>query len=184
MQESILTAAPVQDDVPGLVAAAMQGDRDAFGELARGCERMLYRVSRTVLRNDEDCADAVQEALTSAWLHLKGLREPERFRTWLVRILLNECYKVLRRGKRASGEPERAPWQPEGPEQEELIDLEAALMELPVRYRTALVLYHAEDLPIEEIARILRLPQGTVKTRLSRARAKLAESMKQKGEQP
>jgi RNA polymerase sigma factor (sigma-70 family) len=181
MQESILTAAPATDSPSDLVAAAKRGDREAFGALAHGCERMLYRVSRTVLRDDEDCADAVQEALTKAWLRLGSLREPAYFRTWLVRILLNECYRQLRRGRRTAAAPGPVP-APQGPERDELIDLEAALMELPARYRTALVLYHVEDMPVGEIARALRLPAGTVKTRLMRARAKLAANLRQREE--
>lgn len=182
MQESILTAAPVPDSMSELVSAAKQGDREAFGALARGCERMLYRVSRTVLRGDSDCADAVQETLTRAWLKLGNLREPAHFRTWLVRILLNECYRQLRRGSRAATAPLPEPTQ-SGTERDALMDLEAALMELPARQRAALVLYHVEDLSVEEISRVLRVPEGTVKSRLMRARVKLAASLMEKEEQ-
>lgn len=160
---------------------AIAGDEQAFCRLALDCERTLYRVSRTVLRSDEDCADAVQEALLKAWRNLGTLRRPEYFRTWLVRIVLNECYTLCRRYRStapleaadqalsAGAVYLAAPVDAVG-----AMDLRAAIFALPERLRVALVLVYVEGFTIEETARTLGLPQGTVKSRLSRARAKLA----------
>lgn len=154
-------------------ALAIAGDQQAFCRLALECERTLYRVSRTVLRSDEDCADAVQEALLKAWRNLGTLRRPEYFRTWLVRIVLNECYSLCRRYRFTA--PLEAADQGVCQDADGALDLRAAIFALPERLRVAVVLVYVEGFSIEETARTLALPQGTVKSRLARGRAKLAK---------
>jgi RNA polymerase sigma-70 factor (ECF subfamily) len=183
MVEKTLDSLPLADWQTGLVLAARRGDAEAFGQLAMDAERTLYRVSRTVLHNDQDCADAMQETLAKAWLRLETLREPRHFHTWLIRILLNECYRQLRRNKRKDTAMEPACRTEHGALGDDLIDLRDALAQLPHHHRVAIVLYHVEDLTVKEIARILRVPPGTVKSRLARARANLAACMGQKEEQ-
>jgi DNA-directed RNA polymerase specialized sigma24 family protein len=153
-------------------------DANAFGLLVKDCERTLYRVSRTVLPNDQDCADAVQEALSLAWRHIGFLREPRYFRTWLIRILLNECYRLLRRKKRPEAGAGGVGWFVADAPCDEAIDLRNALDALPEDQRAAIILYHVEDLTVEEIARVMKVPSGTVKSRLARARVKLAALMR------
>jgi RNA polymerase sigma-70 factor (ECF subfamily) len=121
----------------------------------------------------------VQEALAKAWANIRTLREPRYFRTWLIRILLNECYRILRRGKHAESElpQEYAGFDAPG---EDTMDLRNALMSLPEDQRTAIVLFHVEDLTVDEIARVMKVPPGTVKSRLSRARTKLAAVLRPK----
>jgi RNA polymerase sigma-70 factor, ECF subfamily len=179
MQEKTLRMPLAQDRQIDLVQAALQGNAGAFGQLAKECEGTLYRVARTVLRSDQDCADAIQEALSKAWLRLHTLREPQYFNTWLIRILLNECYRQIKRNKRTEG-PALYELPNDGPGGDELIDLKRAMEKLPLKHRTAVMLYHVEELTVEEIARTLNVPVGTVKSRLARARAKLAASMKLK----
>ncbi len=179
MQEHPLTAVPETDNPEDLIAAAKRGDREAFGVLAHGYERMLYRVSRTVLRSDTDCADAVQETLYRAWYRLGSLREPAHFRTWLVKILLSECCRQLRQTRRTVP-PGASP--AEEAAQGELIDIDTVLGALPERYRIVLALYYVEGLPVQEAARALRLPAGTVKSRLERAHDMLAAGPDPKGD--
>lgn len=151
---------------------AIRGDEQAFCRLALDCERTLYRVSRTVLRSDEDCADAVQEALLKAWRNVGTLRRPEYFRTWLVRITLNECYSLCRR-YRATAPLEETDCATQG-DADGALDLRVAIFALPERLRVAVVLVYVEGFTISEAARALGVPQGTIKSRLARARAKLA----------
>jgi RNA polymerase sigma-70 factor, ECF subfamily len=154
-------------------------DANAFGLLVKDCERTLYRVSRTVLPSDQDCADAVQEALSLAWRRIGGLRELKYFRTWLIRILLNECYRLLRRRKRPeAGAGGGVGWFVAEAPRDDAIDLRNALDALPENQRAAIILYHVEDLSVEEIARVMHIPCGTVKSRLARARVKLAALMR------
>ncbi len=128
------------------------------------CERKLYRVARAILRSDADCEDALQEALFRAWAKRGQLRQIEYFDTWLVRILINECRNIQRRGvkARAMMEPAAPP-----PDNEALFQ---ALMALPEKYRLPLVLHYIEGYKVIEISQMLRLPSGTVKSRLHHAR--------------
>ncbi len=184
MEEKAIPGIAPPDGRSALVLEAQSGNAEAFAELVEDCERTLYRMARTVLGNDQDCADAVQEAITKAWLKLGSLRDPAFFRTWLIRILLNECYKLSKRRKRPA--PQTAAESVLGPGclHDDLIDLRAALVALPEDQRVVVALHHVEEIPVAEIARLLRVPAGTVKSRLARARARLAESMRIKEERP
>lgn len=127
----------------------------------------LYGVSRTYLRSCEDCADAVQEAILKAWAHLPTLRREEYFRTWVVRILINECKRTLKRQRRlvlVAQYPETAA------EPGEDGGLYEAVMALPEKYRLPLVLHYCEGCSVAEVGHALRLPKGTVVSRLSRGR--------------
>src|SRR6188472_163727 len=83
-----------------LVERAMAGDREAFNELVRRRIDQLYAMARLILRDDERAADATQEALVAAWRDLAALRHPDRFESWLRRLLVNACYQQARRDKR------------------------------------------------------------------------------------
>ena len=143
-------------------------NRTDFILRVRDCERRLYRVARTMLRSDADCEDAVQEALLKAWSRLGSLREERFFETWLIRILINECRNVYRRRPRAQEELPESLAAP--PADGELMD---ALMNLPEKHRIPMELHYIEGYGISEIARMLLIPEGTVKWRLSRGRALL-----------
>ena len=147
-------------------------NRTDFIIRVRGCERRLYRVARTILHSDADCEDAVQEALLKAWAKLATLRQEQYFETWLIRILINECKSFYRRKSRAEGEfPENlaAP-----PEDRDLMD---ALMNVPEKFRIPLELHYIEGYGIAEIARMLRIPEGTVKWQMNRGRALLKKEL-------
>ncbi len=130
-------------------------------------EPRLYRVARTMLRCDQDCADALQEGILRAWQRLESLRDKSRFDAWLMRIVVNECRNIQRGYKRRPLSLDALPEKGEPPPD---IGLRHALDTLSEKYRLPLVLHHAERLSIEEIARLLRLPQSTVKWRLHEAR--------------
>ena len=144
-----------------------------FIDRARACERRLYRVARTMLSREADCEDAVQEALLRAWERLDTLREEAYFETWLIRILINQCKSLRRRRPIAEAElTEDIPMSPEG--EPALLD---ALMKLPGKLRIALELHYIEGYSVKESSRIMNIPEGTVKWRLSRGRAALKAEM-------
>ena len=143
-------------------------NRTDFILRVRECERRLYRVARTMLHSDADCEDAVQEALLRAWAKRSSLREERFFETWLIRILINECKNIYRRKPRTQTEVPETLAAP--PADGELMD---ALMNLPEKYRIPMELHYIEGYGVSEIARMLRIPDGTVKWRLSRGRALL-----------
>ena len=90
-------AAPMQ---PNLVIRASNGDREAFSQLAAASFDKLFRTARLILRDDDLAADAVQDALLSAWVHIRAVRKPDRFEAWLRRLLVHACYREARRAGR------------------------------------------------------------------------------------
>ena len=145
-----------------------------FIQRVRACERRLYRVARTMLPQECDCEDAVQEALLRAWDRRETLRQEAYFDTWLIRILINQCKTFYRRRP-----PEPAELTEDIPQvTSEETPLLEALMALPRKQRVALELHYIEGYSVAETARILRLPEGTVKWRLKRGRELLKESLK------
>lgn len=147
-------------------------NRTDFIIRVRGCERRLYRVARTMLRSDADCEDAVQEALLKAWAKLATLRDEQFFETWLIRILINECKTLYRRRPSPTEELPESLAAPA--EDASLMD---ALMNIPEKFRIPVELHYIEGYGVSEIARMLRLPEGTVKWRLSRGRALLRKEL-------
>ena len=137
-------------------------------------EDALYRVSTTILPQLCDREDAVQEAIAKAWQKQSKLRDDRALRAWVIRILINECYALLRRRKREEiwgtlPERETAP--------DALPDLYQLFTSLDEKYRLPMVLYYVEGYSVEETARMLRLPQGTLKSRLHRGRLLLKDTL-------
>lgn len=158
-----------------LVERAMTGDRDAFNELARLSIARLYAVAQLILRDHDQAADATQEALVAAWRDLSALRDADRFEAWLHRVLVRTCHREARRHRqRLSVEIRELPLDDHaGPDQiPSVLDrdqLERGFRRLGVQERAIVVLHHAEGFTLTEIADILGLPLGTVKSRLHRS---------------
>lgn len=174
------SADPRADDA--LLAAHTAGDHEAFGELFRRHRDRLWSVAVRTLGDPEEAADAVQDAMVRAYHAAAGFRGDAAVGTWLHRIVVNICLdRLRRRGRQAMVLPldeERAA--AEGAttdpiEARELrLTLRAALATLPADQRAAVVLVDMEGYPVDEAARLLGVPTGTVKSRCARARAKLA----------
>lgn len=146
-------------------------DRDAFANVVLSSTDSLYRVSKSILKNDADCEDAVQEAIAMGFSKLNTLRQEAYAKTWLTRILIHECYNLLKKREKAAvirTEPEER--ESAG---SDYSDLYNALSTLKKEYRLTIVLHYLEGYAIEEIAQIMRIPAGTVKSRLSRGRKEL-----------
>ena len=155
-----------------LVERAMDGDHDAFAALVRVSAARLLRVANLILRDTAAAEDATQEALVAAWRNIRGLRDPERFEAWIHRLLVNECHREGRRSKRAA-QPVRAQVVIVGePDQSGTIDdrdqLERGFSRLPEDQRVILVLHYYVGLTLDDVAGVLRLPTGTVRSRLHR----------------
>lgn len=144
--------------------------KEQFTAQVLSCEEMLYKVAMAMLKNEDDALDAIQNALLRAYERLDTLRNEEYFRTWLVRILINACKKQLRAQRRSAEYTEisRA-----GASQQEAVEVRSAVEGLPLKLRQVVALYYMQDFSTKEIADILRIPKGTVLSRLSRAREML-----------
>ncbi len=143
-------------------------DKEEFTRAVLEYESTLYRVAKSMLGSEADCADAAQNALLRAWEKQHTLRDTAYFKTWLTRILINECRAMLRQRARFVPLEEEAAEGEIAPERDS--GLYEALMGLDVKYRVPFVLYYIEGFRTREIASMLKLPEGTVKTRLRRAR--------------
>ncbi|MDE5933363.1 MAG: sigma-70 family RNA polymerase sigma factor [Lachnospiraceae bacterium] len=139
-------------------------------------EKSLYHIAKSILKNDEDCADAMQNAILHAFEKLHTLRNEMYFKTWLTRILINECNYIIRSRK------EQIPYEDyyeeaQTPTHEDYSEVFEAVMELEHHYRVPFVLFYVEGFSIKEICQILKLSQSTVKTRLYRSRKLLKEKL-------
>ncbi len=180
----------IHDGEAALVAAAKDGDREAFSELVRRYERRIFRLAQNITHNPEDAEDVMQDAYLKAYEHLDSFNGDSRFYTWLVRITVNQALMKLRK-RRANhfsldapppNQDDPAPreiqdWSP-SPEQRfaqsELRDiLGTALKELAPAYRIVFWLRDVEEISTEDTARLLGLSIPGVKARLSRARLRL-----------
>ena len=155
-----------------LVRRSIQGDTEAFSRLIKSYEKDLYRISFAITKNDEDALDCIQEAILQAFKSIKGLIYPEYFKTWLIKILLNKCRELLNKNK---GIMQLSDYQAvEGHiNSDEKIDLKEAVKKLEYDLKVLVILYYFEDMSVKDISNCLGLPQGTVKSRLARAREKL-----------
>lgn len=162
-----------------LLAAHQAGDRRAFGVLARRHRDRMWSVALRTLRNPEDAADVVQEALIAGFRRAGSYRGEASVSTWLHRILINACIDRLRQEGRRGTVP-LAEIDPPTGRSDLAADLvtrlavDDALAVLPVAQRLAVVLVDVQGWPVQEVAEILEVPVGTVKSRCARGRARLA----------
>jgi RNA polymerase sigma-70 factor (ECF subfamily) len=165
-----------------LVLRAATGDHDAFASLATGAYGRLHRTARLILRREDLASDAVQEALTSAWVHIRAVRDPNRFDAWLNRLLVRACYQELRRAKRGLIEIHVDGIEPSGVDDStaSLADrdqLERGFERLSGKHRAVLVVHHYLGLADTEAASVLDIPIGTFKSRLNRAHLSLRAAL-------
>lgn len=182
-----------------LVTAAQQGDQAAFGALVEKYQAMAYSQALRMLGNPDDAADATQDAFLNAWRALPGFQGQSSFSTWLYRLTSNACIDLLRRSKRrptlsitVADEDEEGPqetdipderWSPEREleRKETRQTVRSGLSALSPEHREVLALREFEGLSYQEIAQLLELEEGTVKSRIARARLALREFLLNSG---
>jgi RNA polymerase sigma-70 factor, ECF subfamily len=162
-----------------LVAMTLGGNSEAFATLVERYDRAVYHLSYRMLHHVEDARDATQEAFFKAFRSLRTFKPGAKFSTWIFAIAYHSCCDRLARRKHdAGGElPDRAD-PANGPEAQtialdEATRLRRAIDALPEKYRAVVTLFHLQGRQYEEIARVLELPMGTVKTHLFRAKEQL-----------
>ncbi|MBX4151348.1 sigma-70 family RNA polymerase sigma factor [Paenibacillus lautus] len=157
------------------VKLAKKGNHEAFIKLIKPLELQMYNIAKAILRHDEDCADAMQEAILKAYKSLPSLRQAPLFKTWLLRILINECNMILRKKSHVIPLLNLDQAEHITPSLDVNIDLREAVYRLEEVSRTIIILHYFRDLPLRQIAEMLDLNEGAVKTRLHRARITLSE---------
>jgi len=172
----------VTDPPHDLVAAARDGDRAALEQLLRLHHDRIHALARRITGNDADAADATQEALLAIVRGLPRFDGRSSFSTWAYRVTSNACLDELRRRRRrpvVDLDDDRTevadPGAPVDTTVPDRLRLDAALARLPEEFRVAVVLRDVCDLDYAEIAAVLDLPPGTVRSRIARGRARLAD---------
>lgn len=178
------------DTEQSLIRRAQKGDPEAFAALVTEHQRYVYNLALRVLKNEEEALDLAQETFVRAWTALPNFRGQSRFRTWLYRIVTNLCYNRLpnlRRSLNELGDDVIADIADtditfdnpaHGLESRELRSyLHQAIDRLDENYRLLISLRYQNELSYEEIATMLNLPLGTVKTGLFRAREQLRRTL-------
>lgn len=168
-----------------LVKKAQRGDAEAFIVLIEKNKESLKRIAFSYLKNEEDIADAIQETILNAYENIKTLKKAAYFRTWLVRILINNCTKIYRRNK----EHIHYEYTPEEvlPDKNKEkfsvffsteLEFRNLLEQLPEESRTIFQLYFGEQFTTAEIAEILKMNENTVKSRIHRGKEVLRKELK------
>jgi RNA polymerase sigma-70 factor (ECF subfamily) len=179
-----------EEDDTHLVKASQNGDEDAFACLVQRHQRRVFTTVLRMLQDYEEASEITQEVFLAAWMGLPSFRGAARFATWLYRIAYHCALKQLERRKRerslqaaieAEQMLEEVNKQKQAEDSLELRDRQAIVREqmeeLPAKYRIVLILRHLQEMTYEEMADILTMPIGTIKTQLFRARHLLKERL-------
>ena len=162
----------VKEDTIQLVKKAVRGSKSAYGELIAEYQVYLYKTAFLYVKNEADSLDAVQECVMRGLLAIGKLKEPHYFKTWITRILLNCIWQ----GKKQTQTVALEEYREKGVENyliEEKVDLYDAIDSLKEQYKTVVILFYFQELKIKEIARIMEIPEGSVKAYLYRAKKQL-----------
>lgn len=189
---------PIESTLAGvpdgeLVPRAAHGDGVAFAAIMRRYNRRLFRTARAILGNDADAEDALQEGYLHAWRALGSFRAEARLSTWLTRIVANEA--LARRRRQQPGTVTLDDAMTDAKDSRALVDgmerrpesvtardqwrrlIEQGMDRLPEPFRTVFMLRGVEELSVDEVARVLDIPEATVRTRFFRARALLRKEL-------
>ena len=186
-----------KSDESAIIARALQGDENAYAEIMQRYRNQLFHLMYKMVHNREESEDLVQEAFMKAFNALASFNEEFAFSTWLYKIAVNNCIDYLRKKRLQTYSYDKPVESKDGELRREYPDLDympdktllatektgiinKAIEELPEKYKTSIVLRHQEELSYEEIATILKLPLGTVKARIFRAREMLKRKLKGK----
>jgi len=183
-------SSPVELDDQQLVTASKHGDQDAFARLVQRYQRRIFNLVYRMLQQYEEASEITQETFLAAWQGLPSFRGDARFATWLYRIAYNCALKQLETRKRdralqaalqaeqaLEGEDTYKRADAQIDEHERQAFVHEHLSRLPAKYRAVLILRHLQDMTYEEMAEILTMPVGTIKTHLFRARNLLKQRL-------
>ena len=156
-----------------MVKRAKAGDVNAIGNLITENTQSMYRVAFGILKNDEEIYDAISNTTVIVFEKISSLRKEEFFKTWLTRILINECYRIYNQSKKIVYMENYNEQRLEYNDNHSDLEIKNLIKSLNEELRDIVSLYYLEDFSVKEIAKILEIPDGTVKSRLSRARKEL-----------
>lgn len=155
-------------------------DKEFFIQKINENRLKIYKTAIAILKNEDDANDAIQETLYSAYKNYYSLKEKSYFTTWIIRILINNCYNIINKNKKISYIDDNVIQNTTDVEDNYAVEnsLEWVLEQIDKDLKEIVVLYYYDDFSVADIANVLKIPQGTVKSRLSRARAQIKEIIK------
>jgi RNA polymerase sigma-70 factor (ECF subfamily) len=174
----VLNAGKTVNEKNDCVSLAKQGDKEAFIYLIQENKSNLYRVAKAMLKHEADIEDAMQMTIMKAYEQIKRLKKDRYFKTWLIRILINQCNDTLRAKKKVISLENVSKEVGIHEDSYQDMDIQAAIYSLKDELKSVTVLFYYEDLTTKDIARLLKIPEGTVRSRLSTARALLQKRLK------
>ncbi len=192
----------MKEETIAFVEKMIEGDERAFDEIYHSYSGKLYRMAYFITGNKNDSEDVLQETFTTCFLHRRSLKDPERFDSWIYRILVRTSWKmgkkrkrqgelsyegILEQGRedgfqlarRLEEDPGRGPLE-QIIQQEASKEVRQVIGQLDIKYRTVVLLYYFNELGVKDIAEITGLFEGTVKSRLSRARFLLRQGLEKR----
>lgn len=161
------------------IVLAIKGNSTSFQNLIRKNKDSMYRIAKTIIYQEHDIEDAMSETILKAYKGISKLKKPEYFKTWIFRILINECNMIHRKRKKEKLNEQEVEFVYKDENIINEITVHTAIDLLEDNLRTLVILYYFEDCSIKEISKLLEIPEGTIKTRLSKARTKLYKFLKE-----
>lgn len=163
-----------------IIRKIQDGDEFAFKQLSQSIEKDLYKIAKTRLNNEDDIKDAIQNTMINVYKNLKKLQNVEFFKTWMIRILINECNKIYNSDKKKNNvlgklKIKSTPDSDDSTIQDinDKLNFEYFIDKLNYEERIVVTLYYNSQLSYKEISKIIKVNENTIKTRLSRAKSKL-----------
>ena len=155
-------------------------DKEFFIQKINENRLKMYKTAIAILKDEDDANDAIQEALYSAYKNYYSLREKSYFTTWIIKILINKCRNIINKNKKIAYIDDTVIQNTASSEDNYEIEnsLEWVLNQIDKELKEIVVLYYYDDFSVADIANVLEIPQGTVKSRLSRAREQIKEIIK------
>lgn len=166
---NIFTLKEIDQDV----ILAKKGDGEAFARLIHKHKVSMYRVAKNILRNEQDIEDSIGDTILKAFTNISSLRRIETFKSWIISILVNQCYNILKKKNREVITDELANNAAIYEDKYLNFELTTAITTLDEDQRIVTILFYYEDMSLKEISKVLNIPEGTVKSRLFRAKKKL-----------
>ncbi len=155
-------------------------DKAYFVELIQENKASLYRLSKSIIRNETDIQDAISETIIKAYTNIHKLKSMDSFKPWVMKILVNECYSIINKRKKLELTDDFAAFEGSYEDKNE-DDLIFFIDQLEDEFKSVVILFYYDDISIRDISRVLNISEGTVKSRLSRAKAKLKVMLENNG---
>lgn len=162
-----------------LVEKAKNKDKSAFAELISNVKKELYLIARLKLKNEDDIADAIQETLLRCYKNIRKLQNNTMFKTWIVKILINECNKIYKRRNKkiiSYEENELEKYIATNSENDNM-EFDILINDLNDEEKLILTLFYCNKYTVNEISAILKIKENTIKSKMLRARNKIRKKI-------